>query len=117
MTTRFWNDKIAVLIKVLLSNGLCGNTIKDLDGFFCPDPPIYFLNYTKSESLFNLYTFYSRPNQLATEVPKSSWMNKTFAKISKNGVPAAAIILSAALVLITPFSNCDPSDHLLDEPN
>ncbi|OOV21061.1 hypothetical protein LG101_13880 [Levilactobacillus brevis] len=25
-----------VLIKVLLSNGLCGNTIKDLDGFFCP---------------------------------------------------------------------------------
>ena len=30
-------------------------------------------------------------------------MNKTFAKISKNGVPAAAIILSAALVLITPL--------------
>jgi hypothetical protein len=25
-----------VLIKVLLSNGLYGNTIKDLDGFFCP---------------------------------------------------------------------------------
>ena len=22
-------------VKVLLSNGLCGNTIKDLDGFFC----------------------------------------------------------------------------------
>ncbi|WP_228030656.1 hypothetical protein, partial [Limosilactobacillus fermentum] len=29
------------------------------------DPPIYFLNYTKSESLFNLYTFYSRPRVLA----------------------------------------------------
>ena len=34
MTTRFWNDKIVVFIKVLFSNGLCGNTIKDLDGFF-----------------------------------------------------------------------------------
>uniref|UniRef100_UPI003005F196 hypothetical protein n=1 Tax=Limosilactobacillus fermentum TaxID=1613 RepID=UPI003005F196 len=30
------------------------------------DPPIYFLNYTKSESLFNLYTFYSRPSFLFT---------------------------------------------------
>lgn len=30
-------------------------------------------------------------------------MHKTFAKISSNGVPAAAIIFSAALVLITPL--------------
>lgn len=41
--------------------------------------------------------------QLATEVPEDSWMRKTFAKISKNGVPAAAIIFSAGLVLITPL--------------
>lgn len=41
--------------------------------------------------------------QLATEVPEDSWMRKTFAKISKNGVPAPAIIFSAGLVLITPL--------------
>ncbi|MEY2374156.1 amino acid permease [Lentilactobacillus buchneri] len=41
--------------------------------------------------------------QLATEVPEDSWMRKTFAKISNNGVPARAIIFSAALVLITPL--------------
>ncbi|PAK78492.1 amino acid permease [Lentilactobacillus parakefiri] len=41
--------------------------------------------------------------QLATEVPEDSWMRKTFAKISRNGVPAAAIIFSASLVLITPL--------------
>ena len=41
--------------------------------------------------------------QLATEVPEDSWMRKHFAKISRNGVPAAAIIFSASLVLITPL--------------
>ncbi|WP_249662658.1 amino acid permease [Lentilactobacillus buchneri] len=41
--------------------------------------------------------------QLATEVPEDSWMRKTFAEISNNGVPARAIIFSAALVLITPL--------------
>ncbi|WP_260247144.1 hypothetical protein, partial [Limosilactobacillus fermentum] len=34
------------------------------------DPPIYFLNYTKSESLFNLYTFYSRPKEQATKLDR-----------------------------------------------
>ena len=65
MTTRFWNDKIVVLIKVLLSNGLYGNTIKDLDGFFCNR----FLRkeITKGEAINN----YSSAQIIAT----NDWMN------------------------------------------
>ncbi len=41
--------------------------------------------------------------QLATETPKDSRMYKHFAKISRTGVPAPAIIFTAALVVITPI--------------
>ncbi|MGX6393371.1 amino acid permease [Lactiplantibacillus pentosus] len=40
--------------------------------------------------------------QLATEMPATSRMRQWFGTISKNGVPAAAIVLSAVLVLVTP---------------
>lgn len=41
--------------------------------------------------------------QLALEAPKQGRLNKHFARISKNGVPARAIIVSAILVLIAPL--------------
>ena len=41
--------------------------------------------------------------QLATEMTPDSRMHQIFGKISKNGVPATAILLSAVLVLITPI--------------
>lgn len=40
--------------------------------------------------------------QLATEMPATSRMRQGFGTISKSGVPAAAIVLSAVLVLVTP---------------
>ncbi|WP_455386979.1 amino acid permease [Lactiplantibacillus pentosus] len=40
--------------------------------------------------------------QLATEMPATSRMRQWFGTISKSGVPAAAIVLSAVLVLVTP---------------
>lgn len=41
--------------------------------------------------------------QLALESSHQSWLNQQFAHISKNGVPARAIIASAILVLIAPL--------------
>ncbi|MDN3984516.1 amino acid permease [Lactiplantibacillus plantarum] len=41
--------------------------------------------------------------QLATEMPVTSRMHQIFGQISKSGVPAAAIVLSAILVLVTPI--------------
>ena len=41
--------------------------------------------------------------QLAEEAPKDSFLNKHFAKISTNGVPAAGIAVSVALMLIAPI--------------
>jgi amino acid transporter, AAT family len=41
--------------------------------------------------------------QLAEEAPKDSFLKKHFAKISANGVPAAGIVISVALMLIAPI--------------
>ncbi len=41
--------------------------------------------------------------QLATETPKYSRMHKIFAHISMEGVPAPAILVTAALILLTPL--------------
>ncbi|CUS17312.1 Amino acid permease [Lactobacillus delbrueckii subsp. bulgaricus] len=41
--------------------------------------------------------------QLAEEAPKDSFLKKHFAKISANGVPAAGIVISVALMLIVPI--------------
>lgn len=41
--------------------------------------------------------------QLASETSKNNWLHKAFAKISKNGVPVAAILLTGAIILITPL--------------
>lgn len=41
--------------------------------------------------------------QLALEKPQQNWLNKCFTHISKNGVPARAIGISAFLMLIAPL--------------
>lgn len=41
--------------------------------------------------------------QLAEEAPKDSFLKKTFAKISPNGVPARGILISSGLILIAPI--------------
>ncbi|MFT8470243.1 MAG: amino acid permease [Oenococcus sp.] len=76
-----------------------------LAGFPAAAATINFVVLTSAASSLNSCIFSAGRHfyQLATEVPENSWMYQTFAKISKNGVPAAAIILSAALVLITPL--------------
>lgn len=76
-----------------------------LAGFPAAAAVINFVVLTSAASALNSCIFSAGRHfyQLATEVPKDSWMHKTFAKISSNGVPAAAIIFSAALVLITPL--------------
>ncbi len=66
---------------------------------------INFVVLTSAASALNSCIFSAGRHfyQLATEVPEDSWMHRTFAKISKNGVPASAIIFSSILVLITPL--------------
>lgn len=76
-----------------------------LAGFPAAAALINFVVLTSAASALNSCIFSAGRHfyQLATEVPEDSWMHKTFAKISGNGVPAAAIIFSAALVLVTPL--------------
>ncbi|KRL05891.1 amino acid permease [Liquorilactobacillus oeni] len=76
-----------------------------LAGFPAAAALINFVVLTSAASSLNSCIFSAGRHfyQLATEVPEDNWMYKTFAKISKSGVPAPAIILSAALVLITPI--------------
>ncbi|KRL20933.1 amino acid permease [Lentilactobacillus kisonensis] len=76
-----------------------------LAGFPAAAALINFVVLTSAASALNSCIFSAGRHfyQLATEVPENSWMHKTFAKISNNGVPAAAIIFSAVLVLITPL--------------
>ncbi|WP_439425705.1 amino acid permease [Oenococcus alcoholitolerans] len=76
-----------------------------LAGFPAAAATINFVVLTSAASSLNSCIFSAGRHfyQLATEVPENSWMHKTFAKISKNGVPAAAIIFSAILVLVTPL--------------
>ncbi|KRL36937.1 amino acid permease [Liquorilactobacillus uvarum] len=76
-----------------------------LAGFPAAAALINFVVLTSAASALNSCIFSAGRHfyQLATEVPKDSFMAKKFAKISKSGVPSPAILLSAALVLITPI--------------
>jgi AAT family amino acid transporter len=76
-----------------------------LAGFPAAAALINFVVLTSAASALNSCIFSAGRHfyQLATEVPADSWLRKNFAKISRNGVPANAIIFSAILVLITPL--------------
>lgn len=106
----FYIGALIVIMGIIPWTSLSANSspfvqVFKLAGFPAAAATINFVVLTSAASALNSCIFSAGRHfyQLATEVPKSSWMNKTFAKISKNGVPAAAIILSAALVLITPL--------------
>lgn len=76
-----------------------------LAGFPAAAAVINFVVLTSASSSLNSFIFSAGRHfyQLATETPKDSFMNRHFAKISKNGVPAAAIGFSALCLLITPL--------------
>ncbi|MCC7666883.1 amino acid permease [Liquorilactobacillus satsumensis] len=76
-----------------------------LAGFPAAAAIINFVVLTSAASALNSCIFSAGRHfyQLATEVPKESFMARKFARISKSGVPAPAILLSAGLVLITPI--------------
>lgn len=76
-----------------------------LAGFPAAAAIINFVVLTSASSALNSFIFSAGRHfyQLATETPKDSFMNRHFAKISKNGVPAAAILFSALCLLITPL--------------
>ncbi|PAK86048.1 amino acid permease [Lentilactobacillus parakefiri] len=76
-----------------------------LAGFPAAAAIINFVVLTSASSSLNSFIFSAGRHfyQLATETPTDSFMNRHFAKISKNGVPAAAITFSAICLLITPL--------------
>lgn len=76
-----------------------------LAGFPAAAAIINFVVLTSASSSLNSFIFSAGRHfyQLSTETPKDSFMNRHFAKISKNGVPAAAITFSALCLLITPL--------------
>lgn len=76
-----------------------------LAGFPAAAAIINFVVLTSASSSLNSFIFSAGRHlyQIATEVPETSWLNRHVAKISKNGVPAAAIGLSALFLLITPL--------------
>ena len=76
-----------------------------LAGFPAAAAVINFVVLTSASSSLNSFIFSAGRHfyQLATETPRDSFMNRHFAKISKNGVPAAAIGFSALCLLITPL--------------
>ncbi|MFZ2354018.1 amino acid permease [Paucilactobacillus nenjiangensis] len=66
---------------------------------------INFVVLTSAASALNSSIFSAGRHfyQLAKESSEDSFLHRHFATISKNGVPAAAIIISAALVFFTPL--------------
>ncbi|KRM09307.1 amino acid permease-associated protein [Lentilactobacillus farraginis DSM 18382 = JCM 14108] len=66
---------------------------------------INFVVLTSASSSLNSFIFSAGRHfyQIADELPSDSWLHQHFATISKNGVPAAAIKVSALLLLITPL--------------
>lgn len=66
---------------------------------------INFVVLTSASSALNSVLFSAGRHfyQLAVDEPENSWLHRNFGVISKNGVPAKAILFSAALVLITPL--------------
>lgn len=77
----------------------------DLAGFPAAASVINFVVLTSAASSINSGIFSAGRHfyQIATEVDPDSLMGRTFGKISSNGVPAAAILLSAGCMLITPL--------------
>ncbi len=76
-----------------------------LAGFPAAAAVINFVVLTSASSSLNSFIFSAGRHfyQIADELPEASWMHRHFAKISKNGVPAAAIGISALFLLITPL--------------
>ncbi|APR06790.1 D-serine/D-alanine/glycine transporter [Lentilactobacillus parabuchneri] len=76
-----------------------------LAGFPAAAAIINFVVLTSASSSLNSFIFSAGRHfyQLATETPEDSFMHRHFAKISKNGVPVAAITMSAFCLLITPL--------------
>ncbi|MBV0929594.1 amino acid permease [Lentilactobacillus sp. IMAU92037] len=76
-----------------------------LAGFPAAAAIINFVVLTSASSSLNSFIFSAGRHmyQIAQENPEDSWMHQHIAKISKNGVPAAAIIVSALFLLITPI--------------
>ncbi|MBW1606405.1 amino acid permease [Lactobacillus sp. Sy-1] len=66
---------------------------------------INFVVLTSAASALNSCIFSAGRHfyQLATEAKEGGFMKEKFGKISKSGVPAASIVLSAGLALITPL--------------
>lgn len=66
---------------------------------------INFVVLTSASSALNSVLFSAGRHfyQLAVDESERSWLHRGFGLISKNGVPAKAILVSAALVLITPL--------------
>lgn len=66
---------------------------------------INFVVLTSASSALNSVLFSAGRHfyQLAVDEPDNSWLHRSFAAISNNGVPAKAILISATLVLITPL--------------
>lgn len=66
---------------------------------------INFVVLTAAASALNSVIFSAGRHfyQLATEASEKSWVHRHFGIISRNGVPAAAILISAGFVLITPI--------------
>ncbi|AQW21003.1 amino acid permease [Lentilactobacillus curieae] len=76
-----------------------------LAGFPAAAALINFVVLTSASSSLNSFIFSAGRHlyQIADELQEDSWMHQHVAKISKNGVPAAAITLSAIFLLVTPL--------------
>lgn len=66
---------------------------------------INFVVLTSASSALNSGIFSAGRHffQLAEEAPENSWLHRHFSRISTNGVPAPAIIISAIVICITPL--------------
>ncbi len=72
---------------------------------------INFVVLTSAASSLNSIIFSAGRHfyQLATEGRKEGFMNRHFGKVSKNGIPSAAILISAAIIFITPIMSVSNS--------
>lgn len=76
---------------------------------------INFVVLTSASSSLNSFIFSAGRHfyQLAEELPENNWLHKHFAKISQNGVPAAAIKLSGLLLLIAPLMSLVSTNNIV----
>jgi amino acid transporter, AAT family len=72
---------------------------------------INFVVLTSAASSLNSIIFSAGRHfyQLATESQSNSFMQRYFGKVSKNGIPSAAILISVAFIFITPIMSVSQS--------